>query len=76
MSGLKLQNAWWIPPSIIKFVFAFGPRDSFGAKSICVFCLETKATNAESPFSPETMKTYKKNKILSVMNSINLREDL
>ena len=39
----------------------------------CVFCLETKATNAEAPFSAETMKTYKKNKILSVMNSINLR---
>jgi len=39
----------------------------------CVFCLETKATNAESSFSAETMNTYKKNKILSVMNSINLR---
>jgi hypothetical protein len=26
----------------------------------CVFCLETKGTNAEAHFSAETTKTYKK----------------
>jgi hypothetical protein len=35
-----------------------------------------KYPNAESPFSADTMKPYKKNKILSVKNSMNLREDL
>jgi len=42
----EMMNAWWVPPSIKKFVFAFGPRDSFGAKIICVFCLETKGTKS------------------------------
>jgi hypothetical protein len=37
---------------------------------------DEKISNAESPFSAETMKPYKKNKILSVKNSMNLREDL
>jgi hypothetical protein len=45
----EIIHAWWVTPSTRKFVFAFGPRDSFGAKSICVFCLETKGTNAEAP---------------------------
>jgi hypothetical protein len=38
-----------VTPSIKKFVFACGPRDSFGAKNICVFCLETKNLKPNCP---------------------------
>jgi len=30
----EIMNAWWVTPSIKKFVFACGPKDSIGAKNI------------------------------------------
>jgi hypothetical protein len=56
----EIMNAWWVPPSIREISYLMKIRFLPLAKIICVFCLETKGTNAEAHFSAETTKTYKK----------------
>ncbi|WP_395807144.1 hypothetical protein [Daejeonella sp.] len=55
----EIINAWWVPPSTREISYFMKIRSLPLAKIICVFCLETKGTNAEAHFSAETTKTYK-----------------
>ena len=44
-----IMNAWWVPPSIREISYLMKIRFLPLANIICVFCLETKGTNAEAP---------------------------